>query len=369
MNGKAKRVLQVSATFQTGGIETFIMKIYRSIDREKVQFDFLFYGDGVGKYEDEITALGGRIFRLPNKRENLWKFVKGTYLLVKENRYEIIHRHGFTHSLALDALIMKLAGCKHLIVHSHNTRSEEIEDSWVRKVSMRPCRWLLNKAADYRFSCSEAAGRWLFGERWQCRVIPVAIDLDKFQFRPELRDKIRERYHWENQLLLGSVGRLERQKNYLFLLDVFLECHNLDNSARLVIVGEGSQRTQIKQKIDSLKINDLVSLMGAQDNVDELMQGLDLLVMPSLYEGLPSAAVEAQAEGLPCILSSNITKEVDLTGISFCELSLGAQEWARRILKMTREHIRKNNAELVAQKGFDIDVMAEELKTFYLKLS
>lgn len=364
---KIKRVLQVSATFCTGGIETFIMKLYKNIDRERVQFDFLFYGNEAGKYEDEITELGGRIFRLPNKKQSLRAFLFGTYRIVKEHQYGLIHRHGFTHSLALDALLMKLAGCHNIIIHSHNTRSDDIEDNFLRKIFMKPCRWLLNRVADYRFACSQAAGQWLFGKA-PYKVVPVAIDLDKFGFDPDKRTVIREKFHWNKYIVIGSAGRLERQKNNLFLLDIFSEYHKLDDRVRLVMIGDGTERSKLETRIDKLGLNGYASLMGAQDCVDVLMQGLDILVMPSLYEGLPSVAVEAQAEGLLCILSANITKEVDLTGISFYELSLGAKEWARRIQMEWKEHERKNNTKLIAKNGFDIKEMAKDMEKFYLSL-
>lgn len=354
------RVLHIAnARMQLGGVETFLLNAYRHIDREKVQFDFVVFKDEPGEYDDEIRALGGRIYVAPQKSQSPVKNFIAIYRIVKKGGYKVVHRHCGSSIMWLDLLAAKMGGARTRIAHSHSS-------NWEHRVIHLLFRPLLILLATDRFACGEDAGRWMFGNR-DFRVVSNGIDLDAFRFREDVRGAMRKRHGLEGAKVVGLVALFKPVKNHGFLLRVFAELRRRSDAYRLVLVGDGAERGRIAEAAGELGIADCVLMPGAVKNAEEWMQAMDILVMPSLYEGLPVSLVEAQEAGLRCLVSSVVPKDCDLTGnVFFHPLDAGEKSWAdevERILSLPGDRADMN----ISGSRFDIRETASFLEDFYIE--
>lgn len=358
--GEPIRILHRVVNMNRGGAETLIMNIYRNIDRERIQFDFLISNTGV--FDDEIRSLGGRIYQIPYiNKSGPFKYTRDVYRFFKEhNEYKIVH----SHMDRMSGLIMreaKRAGVPVRIAHSHNTQSQG--NLFVKAVKRYYSFWL--KDATDCLACSQAAAKAMFPEK-DVTVIKNGIDVNKFSFNEEIRDKIRRRYSISDKLVLGNVARFEVQKNHEFLIDIFSEVHEINKNSVLILVGKGRLEKDIQDKVRIYGLENAVIFMGSRQDVHELVQAFDVFVFPSLFEGLPVALLEAQAAGLRCVVSDTITKEADITGnVEFVSLKKSAGYWADLIVKCS-DYERKNADGLIKGGEFDIVHTAELLANFYL---
>lgn len=358
----------------TGGIQTLVMNLINNMDRERIQFDFLLLDDG-NEYEleYEIGRLGGDLYKMPPmKAKSIYRCIKVMNQFFKEhNDYVAIHAHSSSKS-ALPLAIAKKHGIKIRIAHSHNTRFQTSRRMiiWIGNFLKFPLR----KVANNYFACSTEAGIWLFGERAankdKITLFHNAIDLDAFHYNEFVRNRMRKDLKVENNLVIGNVGRFEKQKNHEFLIDIFKEIKKRDHSAILLLVGKGSLEKTIKTKVEQLGLSDAVRFLGFRDDVKDLTQAMDVFVFPSLNEGLPVTGVEAQAVGLPCVFSDSITKEVKILDES-CYISLAEkpEAWADTIMKIVGSYKRSDTSDVVRKKGFDIKIEAKKLEKFYLEFS
>lgn len=356
------RVLQVVTHMNRGGLETMLMNYYRHIDRNKVQFDFLVHRQERAAYDDEIEALGGRIFRLP--RLVPWGITYNRALnrfFDEHKQYRIVHVHqDCLSSVALRAA--KKHGVPVRIAHSHSANQDK-NLKYVIKLFYK--RFIPQYATDL-FACGNQAGDWMFGGTLY-RVVRNAIDADTYRYNPEVRQRIREEFGiTESEIVVGHVGRFSPPKNHDFLVDVFAETLKLVPDARLLLVGDGELRLRIEEKVRALGIAENVIFTGVRSDVPELMQAMDVFAFPSLYEGLPVTLVEAQAAGLPCIISDRIPGDCDLTELVFrCDLDQSHQVWAQEICKC-RNMPRRDMSPAIADAGFDIRENARWLQEYYL---
>jgi glycosyltransferase involved in cell wall biosynthesis len=366
--GGPLRILHVVVNMNRGGAETLLMNLYRNIDRSKVQFDFLTCKEGV--FDKEILELGGKIHRIPyitdvGHRGYLRALDK---FFVSNPNYKIVHSHmdkmsGFILHSA------KKANIPVRIAHSHNTKSEG-------GIIARVYKWYvgsnINPHATHLYACSNAAAKWLFGKRnGNATILKNGIESDKFQFSVEKREQVREELQLsEETLVIGHVGRFAKQKNHIFLLDVFAGLNKVVPDSILILVGNGPLQPKIEEKIKDLNLTGKVKLLGVRDDVDHLLHALDLFVFPSLHEGLPVTLIEAQGTGLRCIISETITKEVDM-GLGLVHYLPVTEKkiWIDKIIdsasKITARNISINK---LAQKGYDIRKTAEFTQNSYLSL-
>lgn len=366
MKKGTKRILQVFGELQIGGAETFIMNVYRNIDREKYQFDFIVHGTNVGKYESEIKKMGGKIYRIPKyKVYNHFKYKKQVKKILDEHpEYKVIHSH--VRSTA--SIILKVAKKKGLttICHSHSISNGKGLKSYIKKTLQKS----IPKYADYLFACSFESARWLYGDKLsksdRCYIINNAIDTKKFVYNENIRNKIRKELKVEDKIVIGQIGRLENMKNHSFTLKVFKECIKRNEKYVLLIIGEGSKRDEIKSEISKLKLGNHVMMLGVKSNINELMQAMDLFIMPSLYEGLPLALVEAQASSLPCVISNNISSGIIIPElVKKVSLDIDPKIWASQI-KLSLKNKRINRLNYIVDSNFDIDSNTKWLEEFYL---
>lgn len=358
-----------------GGIQSFLIENIKHMDRKNLDIEFLLLDDG-NKYEleDVLKDLGIKVHKL----EGIWirkpidyiKYSKAVDSFFSNHHdYKLVHLHASSKNF----MILKKAkkyGIKIRIAHSHNI---EFQTKNILKRFVGNCFKIpLKKYATHYFACSELAGKWLFGEKLsqegKVTVIHNAVDIEKFRFNEEEKEKIRKELNIEDKLVFGNVGRFTEQKNHTFLIDIFNEIYKSNNNAVLLLAGTGEKEEEIKEKVKRLGINDAVKFLGFREDVDQLMSAMDVFLLPSLYEGLPVVAVEAQAAGLPSFVSKDvITEEVKITDlIHFISLKNTAKEWKDIILNSDLE--RKDKTKELMDKGYYINDTARELENIYLSL-
>lgn len=365
------RVLQVTGIMNRGGAETMIMNLYRNIDRKKIQFDFVENSLEPGVFDEEIKSLGGKIYYCPHfNMKNILAYKKWWKKFFLENhaKYLIVHGHiGSTAAIYLQ--VAKKWGI-YTIAHSHSSGT----DHSVKDLLYRILSYNTRNIADYFFACSQAAGVDRFGKKVisdpsQYHVLNNAIDTIKFQYNREIRRRVRQQLNLgDSDILIGHVGRFTAEKNHRFILDIFESILSARENSFLILVGNGPLKNVIEKKVEELGIQKKVSFLGVRSDVNELMQAMDVLVFPSIYEGLPVTLVEAQAAGLPCVISDRVPKDSIITTnlISVKSLSDSKEEWAKHILSRKGER-RVDHMDEVVKSGFDIKECAKYLEEFYLE--
>lgn len=367
---KPIRVLHVIGIMNRGGAETMIMNLYRHIDRSKVQFDFVENSREPAAFDEEILDLGGRIYRCPHYNgKNHFTYVKwwNDFFKAHPKEYPIVHGHlGSTAAIYLS--IAKKYGA-YAIAHSHSSGTDHSLRSYLYQMMSYNTR----NVADYFFACSEAAGKDRFGRKVisgdHYAVLNNAIDVNQFSYNSRVREVVRDELGiGQNQLVVSHIGRYTKEKNHEFILKIFSELRKLGLGARLLMIGDGTLRTHIMQMAEQASLSSDVIFTGVRSDVERLMQAMDVFVLPSLYEGLPVTMVEAQAAGLPCIISDKVPPECILTEglVDVMPLSASPGAWAEKILAKRAIPRTDRRAEIAAH-GFDITTEAVKLQEFYLK--
>ena len=307
------RVLHVVGAMNVGGAETMLMNLYRNVDRSRVQFDFLVYGDEAGIYDEEILGLGGRLFHVPRPRG---RGVRGAIadvrrVLRKHGPFQAVHAH-ILHASAIALRAAAAEGVAVRIAHSHSTG--DVAGGAVRALYVRWARKSIRERATRLVACGAEAGAYLFGERSQWIVLRNGVDLERF--RPpdeETRAAARRELGVPDECLaLGTVARLEHVKNHDFVIRLARKLADDGVTFRVLLAGEGSRRAELESMVRDLSLMDHIRFLGLWADVPRLLAALDGLLMPSHYEGIPVALVEAQATGLPCLVSEAVSREVDL---------------------------------------------------------
>lgn len=353
------RVAQMMTEMNYGGVEMVVMNYYRHIDHSKVQFDFFVLEGSEIPQREEIEKLGGRIYIVPHYK-HLIKYEKTLIKLFRQNKYKIVHSHMNTLSV-FSLRAAKKAGVPVRIAHNHSTAGKGEYKKNIIKYLLRPFAKVYPTDL---FACSHLAGDWLYGKKTKYTVFNNAIELDKFVYNEQIRDKIRKKYHIEDKYVIGHVGRFCYQKNHDFLIDIFEKVHEREKDSVLLLIGEGELEDEIKAKVHRLGLDECVIFAGTCNNVNEMYQAMDVFVLPSRYEGLPVVGVEAQAAGLPCIFSEEVTKEVRLVDETLFYKDL--DNYVNGVVKDFKK--KRNNSEInIRQAGFDIVEETNKLNMFYSK--
>lgn len=376
--GEPVRVLHVLGGLSLGGAESRVMDLYRCMDRDKVQFDFLIHRRDIGSaayqkhfYEEEVEALGGRVYALP-------KFMVYNYVSYRRavrdffqshHEFAVVQGH-MTSTASIYLPQAKKAGVPVVCAHA---RSAGV-DKGIKGIVTKLLRLPLLKKADYCLACSKEAGEAVFGPKWagspKARLVPNAIDAQRFQYNTILREKVRTELSLGDSFVIGHVGRFHYAKNHEFLLAIFGRLHqNLDKKGKpckLLLLGEGDGMAAAKAQAAALGVEKDVLFLGNRKDVEAYYQAFDLFLFPSRFEGLPGTVVEAQAAGLRCIISDRITTEVGISElVSFHSLEDGDQQWAEEV-ERSLSYERKDGCEAVKKAGFDVREQARRLERFYL---
>lgn len=363
------RVASVIGRYIGGGVEAVTINYYRNIDKNKVQLDFICDEDSTNIPYEEIERMGGKVIIIPSYSKP-FKYHKALKRVLKEGNYKIIHSNINTLSV-FSLFAAKCAGVPVRIAHSHSTTNKKEKKKNLMKQVLRPFSKVF--ATDY-MCCSELAGRWLFGnkeyDKGNVYLLNNAIDLDKFKYNESLRKKKRKELGIKDDtLVIGHIGRFVAQKNHDFLIDIFNEIHKKNNNSILLLAGQGPLIEDIKNKVKELNLDDNVKFLGQRNDANELYQAFDVFLLPSLYEGLPVVGVEAQAAGLLCYLSDDMTKETKVLDITkFMSLNNTPEEWANNILNDINKYKRIDTSQEMTAKSFNIKEEAKKLEEYYLKL-
>ncbi len=356
------RILHIVTYMGRGGLESMLMNYYRHIDRSRVQFDFLVHRDFEADYDKEIQSLGGKIYHISRLipwsnqyRRELKSFFQA------HSEYKIVH----VHQDCLSSVALRCAkecGIPVRIAHSHNSNQDKNIKYLIKLHYMKK----IPKYATSFFACSQTAGEWMF-RRKEFQILNNAIDAKKYQGDLKTADMIRDQYALNGKLVVGHVGRFRKQKNHEFLIDIFDALIKRNPDSVLLLAGDGDLQSVIAEKVQQLGLTDKVRFLGACSNVDQLLQAMDVFVFPSLYEGLPVTMVEAQAAGVPCVISDKVPPECIITDlVTRKSLQDSPESWAEEILKhQNRNH--ENTYDRICTAGFDIEANARKLQAFYLQ--
>ncbi|MDW5298974.1 MAG: glycosyltransferase [Sedimentibacter sp.] len=358
------RVLHVLGNLNRGGAESYLMNIYRKIDRSKVQFDFIIHTNEKCDFSDEIVELGGKIYSVPRfSVKSSIRYIKEWSKFFRNNsEYKIIHSH-IRSTAAIILLIAKKYGLV-TISHSHSISS----GSGFVSVIKNGLQYFIRYIADYRIACSQNAGKWLFGNK-PFNIMKNAIDVNNFYYDREIREETRKSLGLDNDIVIGHVGSFTFPKNHIFLLDIFNEIANQNASVKLLLVGDGPLKDDIIHHAKKLKIINKIIFTGVRSDIPDLLNAIDLIVFPSRYEGFPVTMIEAQATGVSCLISKAITDEVQITDlVHYMSLENSPKEWANKSIELIKPCNRYSYSNEIIKAGYDSIYQSDVLTQFYLKI-
>lgn len=360
------RVLHMIGSFEVGGSQAMVINLYRAMDRSKIQFDFIVDHPDRMALAPVVTELGAKIYTMPTfVGKNILQVKKAWHAFFQQHPdYKILHSHVRSYA-SVYLPIAKKYGLK-TIIHSHSTANGSGIKALIKATLQYPLRY----QADYFFSCSKEAGRWLFGEKiiesGRCYILKNAIDARSYRYDESVRQRYRQMLDLVGKRVYVHVGRFHPAKNHAFLLCVFKRILKVDENSVLLLIGEGDLQADIEQRIDQLEIKDAVRMLGTRQDIPSILQAADVFLFPSLWEGLGIVAVEAQAADLTCICSNSVPQLVKVTEkCSFYPLN--EEDWVRAALD-ARDN-REDTYDQIVDAGFDVHATAQWLGNFYLEQS
>lgn len=358
------RVLEIIGKRPVGGVGTVMLNYQTYVDTDKVQMDYLIFGEEAESFDESVKALGSKVYMYPalsGSQMGRTKAYLEEFFSEHASEYDIVHLHAPTIAFLAFPIIEKY-GIKHRIIHSHATLYAENKIKAIRNKIL----WTLAQGKiTERIGCSKAAGDFLFGKE-KFVVLKNAIAYEDYLYDETLRQQVRAREGVSDKLVVGNVGRFSQQKNQIFLIEIFAKIKELHPNSVLWLVGDGELRDEIEAKIKAFGLQEDVKLFGMVKNTKELYQAMDVMVMPSLFEGLPMVGVEAQASGLPCVFADTITREVDVVGCPYIPLNEAVEVWAKAAIDLANAKERRSYPAELDALGFNIKLEAKRLEALYL---
>ena len=365
------RILNLFTIMNRGGAETMVMNYYRNVDKSKVQFDFMVHRQERGAYDDEIEAMGGRIYRMtPIHPGKFGKYKKELKAFFDEHpEYQVLH----SHMSELGYFAFKEAkahGVKCTICHAHNAPNFKSETFGEKMKDIM--RWnfkhKIRKYTDHMFICGIDAGKWLFGRHNKRKFVMMnnAVDAEKFRWNEDRAKELRKGWGLDKKFVICHVGRFNAQKNHAFLIDIFNLIHYKNPDSVLLLAGDGDLEERVRAKVEGLGLSDCVQFLGVRSDINDILLASDVFLFPSLYEGLPVTLVEAQVSGIKCVISDAIPKDCLITkNIDVVPLESTAGVWADTVLAY-ENYKRKDTYATIVKKDFDIKENAAWLEEFYI---
>lgn len=365
-----KRILVFGMYDKFGGIEAFIYNIIRNSNPKLVHYDLIVITGDVGGHNPFIDKVrdfydgNARIFKIVKFKKNPLKALSESIILAKQThgRYDAIYCNSAEASVMYYMLPFVVGkNSPKFVVHSHSSFGN-------RPMQNKIFKPLLNKYADVCWACSKKAAKWQFGKKKHVQLIKVGIETNRFCYSASQRSKIRDLYNLDdNCLVIGNVGRLSAIKNQTFLLSVSLILKKRGISFKLILIGDGEMREEIESKIESEDLSDQVILTGNINNVEDYLCAMDIFVMPSLFEGLPTVGIEAQSEGLACLFSDTIDEQILITEVAkMIPLNNDANYWADEILKIEKNDNRDEYSRIIREKGYDVFRVAQAVNDYFV---
>lgn len=360
------KVLQVITSLEGGGGVQMLLKNYHKyIDKDKIIFDFIVYGDKIGELESYFESYGSKVYHIPPKTKSLIKSLYQMRKIIKNGGYNVVHVHQDIMSV-FPIYFAKKAKVDLRIAHAHNAfKSSNKIKIFIHKVLIV----FLKKYSNYWSACGKEAAVDLWGKEnvslGNINIINNAIDVNKFIFNEGIRTEIRKELMVENKFVIGNIGRLSEQKNHKFIIDIFKNINDIDKETILLLVGKGELESEVREEVKKLGLENNVRFLGLRNDIDKILQGIDVFLLPSKFEGLPIALVEAQSSDLPCVVSDVVTKEVKITDkVEYMSLDKDAKAWAKKILSY-KNNKRYDTSKLIKKVGFDISEQAKSLENLY----
>lgn len=361
-----RRILQVNLD-GTGGAFSLMYQIQKRL-QNKYTFDFFWMGKFARNEKVAELKEKGSFFYEADLRKNR---VMGHILLpfrfykfLKKHPYEVVHINAdLAYKLLLYAWPAYSAGVKKIIIHSHSSGVNG-DHKWIKTIFHNICKPLLRKKANTFLTCSKLASKWMFGDPEFGIMVKNGVDTERYRFNPAAREMVRRQLNVSNEILIGTVGNLSFQKNPEFLINIMTK---LDSNYRLIFVGDGENREKVENYAKEKMLLNRIIFTGNSEHVNDILSAMDIFVMPSRFEGLPVSAIEAQACGLPCLFSDQITEETKvLPSCYFLPINNGIEVWVNQIINMQHtSNGRENAADILKKKGFDINDSAALIAKIY----
>lgn len=349
-----------STVYGYDGITSVIKNYYHYQDPGGIHMDLVTINSIDSTFKQQLDTNNSKNFVLPYRNKKFLKYLTNLAKIIRKGKYQIVHVHGCSSTMAVEMLAAKMSGVKVRIAHSHNTKCDH---AVIDKI-LSP---FFSKWCNVRFACGKEAGEWLFPGK-QFYVISNGIDLEKYEYNDVVRAQMRKKYDLDDKFVVGHVGRFSEQKNHEKLIEIFAEITKKFNNAKLIMIGDGELKTHIEEKVKILQLE--VLFVGLSNEVEKWLQAIDVMVFPSLFEGLPLGMVEAQAAGLPCVLSNTISPDTKITDlVQFVRLNESAKQWSEAVISMSEKFDRQCRKESVKEQiresGFDIKENCERLSEIY----
>lgn len=362
------KILQMIGSLNVGGSQTMILNIYEVIDKTKIQFDFIIDHDDHLYYKDYVESMGARVYTMPSfNGKNYFDVRKCWERFFQEHaEYKILHSHVRSYA-SVFLPIAKKNGVK-TIIHSHSTSNGKGISSIAKHILQYPLRY----QADFFMGCSKSSGEWLFGkkiiESQRFKVIANGVDINKYLPNDIIRNQIRNYLNIpDDNVVFGHIGRFHEAKNFPFLIELFSCIYRKNRKSKLLLVGDGGERSMIEELIQKLSLSDAVIMLGMRNDVPNILQAMDCFLFPSKWEGLPVTLVEAQASGIPCLVSDCVTREVALSDdIQYLPIDKGVDCWLESLKQV--KFVRNDNSLYIKKAGFDIETSADEIAKIYFEL-
>lgn len=362
-----KKVLQIAGGMNRAGLETFIMNIYRKINRNVFQFDFLIWQE-TADYMEEIESMGGHVYSITARRHSVLNFHKNLNSFFKEHadEYEAVHLHCSSLSLVEPLYYAKKYGIPLRIIHSHSSNQKGVYNKILHYVN----KLFISGLATHYYACSEKAAKWFYNHTSVCRkhkIINNGVDCNIFKYNATRREEMRNKLHiGSNELVIGHIGRFNPVKNHKFLVDIFEEIYRIRPNSKLMLVGDGPLYKSIESLVIDKGLEQNTYFLGLRNDTNDLLQAMDIFVMPSIYEGLPVTLVEAQAAGLPIVCSDTISQMSNISNNYYVHsLDEAPKEWAKDIIERVQDFERQDTSQIIKNKGFDIIDTVNYLTSVY----
>ncbi len=363
-----KRLLCIiSSKMDAGGAETFLMKIYRNLDRSKYQMDFCVSSKDKGYYDDEIKGMGGYIFHSYPKSSGIIKSFKSVRNIVKSNNYKYVLRVSQNSMASIELLAAKFGGAKVLAFRSSNSKTMRGGYENILHAVFRP---LLKCISNVKIAPSIPAAKFMFGNSKKVIILNNGIPLKDFLYDDEYNIRIRKELNIsEDTFVVGHIGRFNVQKNHKKIINIFNEIVKKNKNSKLVLIGKGELENEIRNQVSKFDLQDKVVFLGVRDDVNKILSAFNLFLFPSLYEGMPNTVIEAQANGVPCLISNTITEEVKICdNLSMIDLAENDEFWAERCLSKMPRYTGEENMLLLKEKGYSIeDVTQKFVEVIFMK--
>lgn len=357
-----KKIIVFGLTENIGGIETFYMSYYRNLNLKKYQIDFIVVGDTIA-FQNEIIARGSKIYQFPNFKRHPMKYIKKLKKLLKYNKYDIVHVNMLSAANILPLKIASKLNVPKVIAHSHNNG---IPKGFIRSIMHNVNKSKLNKYANVFLACSDSAGKWMFGENSDFIVLNNAIEIKKFEYEEHYREELRKKYKISSgAFIIGHIGRFCEQKNQDFLLDIYIDYLKINSKSKLFLIGDGKDKEKYKNILKEKEITDSVILLDNKEDVYRYYSAFDLFVLPSKFEGLGIVAVEAQANGLPCLLSDILPPIVKINNnVTFLSIS-DKDTWVKNIDCIYKKGFKRDDSKKIYKSNFNISKQVAYLEKIY----